>query len=317
MFDNFDVNSKKAIITGASQGVGAEFAKLLYGKGCSVVIVARTESLLKKVVKETIDIHGTEKGNTISYVAADISKYDQCERVLEEVGFSPDIVFCCAGSSVPGLFLELDEKTLSSGIDINYKTALYFSHVALKAMTKVEKPYKRHLVFFSSVLAFYSFIGYGQYAPMKAALRSLSDILRQEVSIHNIKVECIFPGNTLSEGFLEEEKSKPEITRIIEGPSAPISTEQCCKIIYNALQSGYQYVTTDFIGYVLMSASLGGSPRYYGVIQVIISFLFSIFAPIASMFVNKQIRDYFKKQSRISPSSSSSSPSPEREQKDK
>ena len=84
---------------------------------------------------------------------------------------------------------------------------------------------------------------------MKSAIESLSIILRQELSPYNYRVTCVFPGNFQSEGFEEEQKTKPDITKKIEGPSNPIPGDECARLIIDQLDKGYDSITTDFIGW--------------------------------------------------------------------
>lgn len=291
---HFKVNGKLAVISGGSQGVGAEFARQLFSQGASVVIVSRTESKLASVVEE-ISKFRVNESQTVSYIAADISKYDEAAKVFDQLDAAPDIVVCCAGSSTPKLFLDLEPNELENGIATNYNTAVNFSHAALKKMSLANSKDPRHIVFFASIVALFPFIGYGQYAPLKAAVRALADILRQETLQYNIKVASVFAGNFESEGYIEENKTKPEITKIIEGSSYPISTEKCANIIINSLDRGYETITTDFIGWVLSTIALGFSPRIYGPLQAILGFIIALFAPIITWSINRDIKNYFKK----------------------
>lgn len=114
--------------------------------------------------------------------------------------------------AVPKLFRGLSGHELNLGMDINYKTTLNVAHqIALAEQTK-----EHHLIIFSSATALYPFVGYSQYAPAKAAIKSLVAILRQELT--NFRISCVYPGNFESEGFTVEQLTKPEITKLIEGP---------------------------------------------------------------------------------------------------
>lgn len=287
---------KLAVISGASQGLGAEIAKQLFEKGASVYLVARNETNLKEKVKEIEKVRVNET-QIVDYVRADLTKYSDASNVFEVIGKSPDIVMCCAGSSKPGYFLKMTEKDLEGGVNINYNTAMNFAHCALKKMCTSDKTLQeelRHLVFFSSVVGFYPFIGYSQYAPMKTAVKTLSDVLRQECLPYNINVDCVFPGNFESEGFIEEELTKPKITKEIEGPSDAISASACAKIVIDQLDQGYQYVTTDLIGWILSCLSLGYSPRCLGLPQLFFAIILSTFGGFLQAYYNYSIRSFFK-----------------------
>lgn len=292
----FPVKDRLVVISGGSQGLGAALAKLLVKEGASVVVVARTVSKLAQTVQDCEALRVSES-QKISYVSADLSKSADCERVFTEIGEVPDIALCCAGSAVPGLLLDTTSNVLESSIDSIYKSALFFSQAALKSMSKVKNDPKnpRHITFFSSVVAFYPFIGYGSYAPLKAAVRTLADILRQECIPYDIKVQCVFPGNIDTEGFENEEKTKPEITKIIEGPSDAMNPDDCAALVLKLLDSGQEMVHTDLIGWVLNSVSMGISPRTSPVLMSLLAFLLILVIPIANIVINRDIRKYFAK----------------------
>ncbi|KAJ8097279.1 hypothetical protein POJ06DRAFT_28453 [Lipomyces tetrasporus] len=292
--NQFNIYGKIVMITGASQGLGLALAKAAFSRGANVVIIARREPILQKAVAD-IEKFRVSETQTVSYIAADISIASEAERVMAETGPAPDVLMCCAGSSVPKLFTELTSEELTSGVATNYFTALYMAHAGLKAMAKTPIPeHHRHIVFFSSVVHFYSFIGYCQYAPLKSALRSLGDCLRHECIPYNIKVDVVFAGNFLSEGYTIENLTKPEITKKIEGASQPITADECAEKIIRELDRGNQMITTDFIGFVLSSMMLSGSPRINYLAQTFIAILLALFGPVWEWLVTKDIRNFYK-----------------------
>lgn len=294
---HFLPEGKTAVIVGGSQGVGYEIALQLADKGCTVVLVARTESKLKAKAA----LIEAETNSTAEYLACDVSDYDLCEHLwakLDALDLDPDYLFCCAGSAVPKLFGDMTKDDLNQGVDLNYRTAANMCHTwwgRIRAEGKPEKP--RHIVLFSSVLGWFPFIGYGQYAPMKQAVASLLVILRQELSPFGFRVLCVFAGNFLLEGYDEEQKTKPEITKIIEGPLNPITGQECAATILDQLAKGYDTITTDFIGWVLWCSVLGVFvPRKWNFFQVIMLLLLAIVGPMVNLDINKKIYDYFATQ---------------------
>ncbi|CAK9437489.1 uncharacterized protein LODBEIA_P18670 [Lodderomyces beijingensis] len=296
---NFEVKGKTAIIVGASQGLGVELAKQLYLQNCTVILVARTTKKLEfhadQISQLTVPSTHTAKA---TYFTCDAASYGNCEELWKNVaagGYEPDIIMCCAGSSVPKLFADLTAADLQLGMDVNYKTAINVVHAGFKHMMAVNhqiRPQewtKRNVVLFSSVVGLFPFIGYAQYGPMKSAVDSLSLILRQELKPYNFRVSCVYPGNFLSEGYEEEQKTKPAITREIEGSSPAISGEECASIVLDQLQKGYDSITTDFIGWVLSCSVLGTRPRQWGLIQVVVGLIFSIIEPIVSWTIQRDI----------------------------
>lgn len=300
---------KVALIVGASQGIGADFALRLYEQECTVILVARTESKLKNQVARIVKSAG-EKTNSrgepaIEYYVCDAGNYQQCANMWLDLitsrDIDPDFVFCCAGSSVPKLFGDLTGEELGAGINVNYMTTVNTLHAGHKAVLakfdrlSPEQFKKRHLVLFSSTVASYPFTGYGQYGPAKAAIVNLSIILRQELGPYNYRVSCVFPGNFESEGYAEEQLTKPEITKQIEGKSQAIPSLECCDLILDKLSKGYDSVFSDLIGWVLASLVLGVNPRCWALFQIIVSLVFLIVSPFLNYLIYLDVKKSFAK----------------------
>lgn len=289
-----EVKDKLTVISGGSQGLGQSLAKEIVKQGGSVIVVSRTESKLQDVVHQLKKLKINDSQH-ISYIAADVSKSTGSRKVFESIDQIPDNVICCAGGATPGLFVDMEPEMLDQHMNIVYNTALHFSHAALQVMSKADTSKRRHLVFCSSVLALFSFIGYSSYGPGKAAIRALADILRQECIPYNIGVANVMPGNMKTEGFEQEERTKPEITRKIEGPSDAKDPDQVAIQVMKDLQKGQEMIYTDFIGWVLSSIMLGASPRTWGFFQAIIAMIFTIITPIWTWTMRRDIKNYFNK----------------------
>lgn len=299
---HFQPEGKTALVIGGSLGIGADISLRSYEQGASVIIVARTESKLKAQVERIIKIAGEDENKTADFISCDVSNYEQCESLwhslIAERHIDPEFIFCCAGASTPKLFGDLTGKDLANGMTLNYSTAINVVHSGFKAVVKQNLQKKRHIILFSSVTASYPFIGYGQYAPAKAALLSLSIILRQELAPYQYRISCVYAGSFISEGYREEEKTKPAITKKIEGPSPAIPSIDCCDIVLDQLAKGYDSVFTDFIGWFLACSLLGTHPRCWGFFQIIVSFIFLVIAPIVNFFTYKDIKAFFEENAR-------------------
>lgn len=73
------------------------------------------------------------------------------------------------------------------------------------------------IVIVSSAMAMIGFAGYSIYAPTKWALRALGDCLRNEFKPYNVMVQVFCPANMLTPAFEQENITKPEVTKVIEG----------------------------------------------------------------------------------------------------
>jgi len=109
----------------------------------------------------------------------------------------------------------------------------------------------RKIVFTASLLSFSAILGYASYAPAKAAIRQLADTLREECILYDIDIHCSFPANILSPGFQEEEKTKPDITRKMEGTAGAETPEVVAERIITRLERGHKSITYEFTGTML------------------------------------------------------------------
>lgn len=260
----YSLKNQVVLIAGGSQGLGKAFASKFYNEGSNnkVIVVSRSRTKLQNAVCDVSglktapellpDTEIPKNGNHIWYSPCDLAEYAQVEKLYESLkacSLEPTQVLLCAGGSTPGLFKDLQGPELELGVRVNYMTCVNLAHIAVCHWPT------SHLVFFSSEVAFFPFIGYSQYAPLKQSIKSLVAILRQECPQQ--RISCVYPGNFNSEGYVLENETKPAITKEIEGPSDAISCQECCARICKTLISGYDDVTTDLIGWVLMSTDMG------------------------------------------------------------
>lgn len=167
-------------------------------------------------------------------------------------------------------------------MDTVYWTAANMAHAILQKWLVSLTPSQqsstpaRHIIFTSSTLAFVPIAGYAAYSPAKAAMRSLADTLSQELEIYNgartyktrnkapasdIKIHTVFPMGILSPGFDNEERIKPELTKILEEADKPQTPTEVASIAIKALERGDHLITTMFIGHIMKGTALGSSPR--------------------------------------------------------
>lgn len=278
-----------AVISGGSQGLGYALAKKYKDIGYDVVLVARTELKLRAAAHKL----------GVRYIRADCSDPDECARVFEQLAV-PDLVVCCAGAAHPGMFLDLDPADLKTNLDVVYCTALYFSQAAMRVMAAAHDKLlqRRQIIYCSSTVAVFPFAGYAAYAPAKAAIRALSDIVRQECLPHNIRVSHILPGSMDTEGYAIEESIKPALVKRIEGPSAAISAQDAADIVFRQLENGEDTVYTDTVSWVLGSMMLGTSPRWgFGILQSLVGILLVLFGPVVRWFIDRDVmRDVYSTQ---------------------
>ncbi|KAF2704549.1 3-ketosphinganine reductase-like protein [Pleomassaria siparia CBS 279.74] len=292
--DKFQVEGRTVLLTGGSYGMGKELAKLLSERGAHIILVARNLNKLQIALDYAKAAAKNPSTQRFHIISADVSIESENARVLAEAttwnrGTTPEIVWANAGSSVPGLFIETSLETMRKQMDLNYWAAAYLAQHTLKAWLYPTTPYQprgkdaksegpRHFIITSSAVAFVNVAGYGPYGPAKTALRGLLDTLRSEVHLYNgarrsttgtkqtpapfdINIQGIYPGNISSPGHVEEDKTKHEVTKILE-ETDPIQTEvEAARSAIKGLDNGNYMTGTNWLGELMRISMLGGSPK--------------------------------------------------------
>jgi short-subunit dehydrogenase len=181
---------KVALITGASAGLGVEFARRLSGRGHRLVLVARRKERLEELAKEL--------GNARA-VAIDLSKKDAAANLLADLdahGETVDLLVNNAGFGLIGRFVELDAKRLRQMIDLNVGTLTDLCRAVAPAMIGRRSG---AILNVASTAAFQPGPRMAVYFATKAFVLSLSEALHEELKPHGIKVSCLCPGPTRTE----------------------------------------------------------------------------------------------------------------------
>ena len=245
----------------------------------------------------------------------------ESSRVLREVtewnsGSPPDIVFCCAGNCLPTLFIETPVEKLRQQMDSNYFSAAYMAHATLSSWLRPSSTSKspaevlakspmsresRHLIFTSSVCGLFNVAGYSPYSPSKTAIRSLSDSLSMEMQLYAfadfppVKVHTIFPGTIFTEGYIEENKIKPAITKKLEEDDGGQTPDQVADKSIQALEKGEELIATAWLGRALMCGVLGGSTRNgWPIIDTALSWVMSILMIFVRRDMDSKVRNWGK-----------------------
>lgn len=191
MKDN--ITGKVVVITGASSGLGEESARHLASLGAKVVLGARREDNLKKIVNDIV-----EAGGEAVYQVADVTKKEDVIALVNKAKDTygrVDVMVNNAGlmAIAPISTGKVDEW--ESMIDINVKGVLYGIAAALPIFEEQESG---HFINISSVAGIKVFSGAAVYCGTKFAVRAISEGLRLETG-SNIRTTTIEPGAIDSE----------------------------------------------------------------------------------------------------------------------
>ena len=179
-----------ALITGASAGLGVEFARQLSAKGHRLVLVARR--------KERLDELAAELGNA-RVVALDLSEPGAAGRLMADLKKHKETVELLvnnAGFGLAGKFDKLDGARQREMIDLNCGALEELAHAVLPGMIERKSG---GILNVASTAAFQPGPGMAVYFATKAFVLSFSEALHDEVKRYGIKVSCLCPGPTRTE----------------------------------------------------------------------------------------------------------------------
>ncbi|MBE1442295.1 SDR family oxidoreductase [Paenibacillus sp. OAS669] len=184
------MNTKVAIITGASSGMGAATAKLLAQHDIKVMLAARREERLQQLQEEI-----RNAGGEASYKVTDVTSRANVEALADETIQTYgqiDILINNAGIMPLSFFRNLKVDEWERMIDVNIKGVLYGMAAVYKHM---EERNEGHIINFSSIAGHILFPSSSIYSATKHAVRVLTEGMRTELGAkQNIRTTLISPG---------------------------------------------------------------------------------------------------------------------------
>lgn len=181
----------KAVITGATKGIGKAIAVKLAQSGYDLILVARSLTELEKLQEELFF-----DGQQVLIYGVDCSVKEQVYSFLnaaeKDFGFV-DVLVNNVGTFLPGSMLDEDDGIFEKQQNINVNAAYYMGKFFGKLMRSAQHG---HIFNICSIASKAPVKNGGSYSVTKAAMLSLNDVLRQELAPHNVKVTAFLPGST-------------------------------------------------------------------------------------------------------------------------
>ncbi|WP_169700367.1 SDR family NAD(P)-dependent oxidoreductase [Mesotoga infera] len=233
------IDLKKALITGASSGIGREFARELASKGYETILVARRYERLKDISEEL-----TAQFNSPSTpVQADLSQRDDLERVSGYL-YGVDLLVNNAGFGLIGSFSVLEGEKELEMIRLNVESLYRLS----KFYVIARREQGGGIINVASTAAYLPVPFMAVYAATKAFVLSFSEALSEELKDSNFKVMVLSPGPTNTE-FFEVASGK---SRKVYGSMAP---EKVVKKAMSAYEKSKRSVVSGFSNKVVAGGS--------------------------------------------------------------
>lgn len=200
----FDLSGKRALVTGASGGIGGAIARALHGAGAEVVLSGTREAPLAELAAAL--------GGRAHVVTANLGDAEALAGLIaaagKAMGGPVDILINNAGITRDNLFMRMSDEDWQQVLDVNLGSAFKLSRAALRPMMKARWG---RIVNITSVVGTTGNPGQGNYVAAKAGLTGMTKALAAEVASRGITVNCIAPGfiaTPMTDKLTEDQKGK-------------------------------------------------------------------------------------------------------------
>ena len=186
---NFSADKKRAIVTGASSGIGKAVTLALAHAGIDLALVGRSTERL-----EAVAASAREQGVDVQTYAFDLLELDQVktkfEAIAAELG-QVDVLINNAGMGYTGSLEQTSLADWQQVIDLNLTSAF---QVTLGVLPRMRQQQQGQIINVSSIAAKTAFPEWGAYCVSKAALNALSQAIAAEERANGIRVTTVMPG---------------------------------------------------------------------------------------------------------------------------
>jgi short-subunit dehydrogenase len=188
-----------ALVTGASGGLGEEFARQLARQGADLVLVARSVGNLERLADELRQ----RAGVAVTVIPTDLASSDAVERLISEVrnrGIRIDLLVNNAGLGVFEDFLETSLAKQMNQVDVNVRAVVALAHAFAPGMIA---SHRGGIINIASTAAFQPLPGAAVYAASKAFVLFFSEALSLELEKTGVRVLAACPGPMATQFFAD------------------------------------------------------------------------------------------------------------------
>ncbi len=236
--------NKWVLITGASQGIGHEFAKLFAADGYHLILVARDQPRLAQIADDLSARHRIK----VRVIAKDLASATAAREIVDELQreqIPVSILVNNAGFGVQGSFAEVDLQRHVDLIQVNITSLVQLTHLLLKPMLARGEG---RILNVASVVAFLPGPFLASYYASKAFVHSFSCALAQEVAGSGVTVTTLYPGLTRTQFQARAKLKRSEGLAMMEA-------DEVAGIGYRALMRGKPMVVAGWFNKVGVAIS--------------------------------------------------------------
>ncbi len=199
----FSLQGKKAVVTGATGGIGEEIAKILHAQGCEVTISGTREEKLQEVAKAL--------GANVHIVPANLKDKESVKKLIstaEEKMGKIDILVCNAGITKDNLSMRMSEEDFDEVITVNLSSTFTLIKSAMRGMMK--NRFGR-IITIGSIVGTMGNPGQANYVSSKAGVAGLVKSIAAELASRGVTANNIAPGfieTAMTDKLNEDQKGK-------------------------------------------------------------------------------------------------------------
>jgi 3-oxoacyl-[acyl-carrier protein] reductase len=204
----FNLSGKKALVTGASGGIGGAIAKALHAQGADVALSGRNVEALEKLAAEI----GVERVHIVPGDLGTAEAADALIKSAEEKMGQVDILVNNAGLTKDGLFMRMKDEDWQVVQDVNLTAPFRLIRAAVRGMMKRRNG---RIINITSVVGVTGNPGQANYCASKAGMIGMSKSMAAEVANRGITVNCIAPGfiaTAMTDALNDDQKGKINAT---------------------------------------------------------------------------------------------------------
>lgn len=204
--NKLELSHRTALVTGASGGLGADFARQLASRGANLILVARREDQLQAVATEIEKKYGV----SVQTISQDLAIPDAPQELYDQLhaqGTHVDVLVNNAGFGLYGAFTELPWERQKAMLDLDIITLTNMTRLFLPEMLAKKSGY---ILQVASVGAYQPSPTYAAYSAAKAYVLSLGEAINYELRHSGVSVTVISPGVTATE-FLKVAGQSPSL----------------------------------------------------------------------------------------------------------
>lgn len=199
----FALSDKKALVTGASGGIGGAIARSMHAQGATVALAGRN--------REALDALAAELGERCHVIVGDLGDTESADAMLSaasEAMDGIDVLVNNAGLTRDNLAMRIKDEDWQAVIDVNLTATFRLSRAVLRGMMKARWG---RIINVTSIVGVTGNPGQTNYAASKAGIIGMSKALAGEVATRGITVNCIAPGfiaTAMTESLGEDQTGK-------------------------------------------------------------------------------------------------------------